>query len=274
MATNNFFKNKTVLITGASQGLGKALAIELVSMKADLILVDKSKEILNKTIQEITQANKKVGKLIAIAADLSTKEGCENAIRDIKKTSGMFDILINNAAILKPGKFSEKNPKDIIEIINTNLLSTMILTNLSLPILAGSKKPGIINICGFFGKVGVPYFSLYSAAEFGIAGFTESLQREYAGENLRIMGVYTAGLKTDMFKGMIDKMQKIGFIFENPEIVAKKIVTAYNEMKNDLVLGKKEKSLIFWNGVSKGSNDKKFKKIKTKLLNTVAAYEG
>ncbi len=274
MATNNFFKNKTVLITGASQGLGKALAMELVGMKADLILVDKTKEMVNKTIQEITQAKKKVGKIIGIPGDLSTKEGCENIIRDVKKTVGTFDILINNAAILKPGKFSEKNPKDIVEIINTNLLSTMILTNLSLPVLAGAKKPGIINISAFFGKVGVPYFSLYSASEAGIIGFTESLQKEYAGENLRIMGVYTAGLKTDMFKGMIDKMQKIGFVFENPEVVAQKIINAYNEMKDTLVLGKKEKSLIFWNGISKKSIDKKFRKIKTKLLNTVAAYEG
>lgn len=274
MATNNFFKNKTVLITGATQGLGKALAMELVNLKADLVLVDKNKEVLNKTIQEITQTKKKVGKIFGIAADLSTKEGCENVIRDAKKTVGTFDILINNAAILKPGKLSEKSTKDIIEIINTNLLSTILLTNLSLPILSASKKPGIINICAFFGKVGVPYFSLYSATEGGIAKFTESLQREYAGENLRIMGVYTAGLKTDMFKGMIDKLQKIGFVFENPEVVAQKIINAYNEMKDDLILGKKEKSLIFWNNISKKSNDKKFKKIKTKLLNTVVAYEG
>ena len=274
MTNNNFFKNKTVLITGASQGLGKALAMELVDLKADLVLIDKSKEMVSKVVQEITQTKKKIGKIFGIVADLSTKEGCENAIRDARKTVGTFDILINNAAILKPGKFSEKNLKDIVEIINTNLLSTMILTNLSLPILAGVKKPGIINICAFFGKVGVPYFSLYSAVEAGISGFTESLQREYSSENMRIMGVYTAGLKTDMFKGMIDKMQKIGFLFEAPEIVAKKIVNAYNEMKNDLVLGKKEKSLIFWNGVSKNSVDKKFKNIKTKLLNTVAAYEG
>ena len=136
------------------------------------------------------------------------------------------------------------------------------------------QSPGIINISGFFGKVGVPYFSLYSASEAGIIAFTESLQREYAGENLRIMGVYTAGLKTDMFKGIIDKMHKIGFIFENPELVAQKIINAYNEMKDTLVLGKKEKSLIFWNGISKKSVDKKFRKIKTKLLNSVVAYEG
>ncbi|MBP7551804.1 MAG: SDR family oxidoreductase [Spirochaetes bacterium] len=272
MAEVNLFKNKTVLITGGADGLGKALAIELALAKADVIVVDRSKDQINALINEISQMKKKCGKVTGVEGDVSSLKGCEEIIKNTKRINGSIDILINNAAALVPSKFEEQKTQDIQNMVNVNIMGTMNMTKLALPVLRSSKKPGLINISGFFGKVGVPYFSVYSATEFAITGFTESLQREFAGEPIRVMGVHTAGIKTNMFKGMIGKMTKMNFVFEAPEVVAKKIVTAYNEMKNDLVLGKNEKSLAFWNTASKNSVNNKFKKIKTKLLNAAANF--
>ena len=272
MANVNLFKNKTVLITGGGEGLGRALAIELALNKTDVIIVDRKKELLNGVIEEVAKSKKKVGRVLGVLGDISTLKGVEEVIKNVKKVTGSFDMLINNAAAMVPGKFDDQSIATIQSIIDTNVSGTIALTRLALPILRANKKPGIINICGFYGKVGVPYFSVYSASQFAIAGFTEALQRAYAGENIRVMGVYPAGLKSNLFKGMVTKLSKLNFVFDETTVVAKKIIESYNDLKNNLMLGKKEKSLAFWNTVNKESVSNKFKKIKTRLLNITANY--
>ncbi|HOV15241.1 MAG TPA: SDR family NAD(P)-dependent oxidoreductase, partial [Spirochaetota bacterium] len=200
---------------------------------------------------------------------MSTKEGCEFIIRDAKKIAGTFEILINNNSIFSAGKFEDEKPEVIKKIIDVNVTGTILLTKLSMSTLKSNKKPGIINICSFYGKVGMPYFSVYASTKFAIAGFTESLQREYQGEPLRIMGVYTSGIKGDSATQKVENMSKLGFTFEEPTEVAKKIVDGYNELQKEIVLGKKERGLIFWNVLRKKSVDESIKKIKPKILTSI-----
>ena len=169
-------------------------------------------------------------------------------------------------------KRGQASLKDIAKALNTNVTGTILVTKLAIPILKANKKPGIINICGFAGQVALPYFSVISASKYAINGFTESLQREYAGEQLRIMGVYPAGIKSEETENIMPKMEKLGFTFDDPKEIAKKIIEAYNEQRTELVFGKKERSLIFWNKISKKNVDNKVKKIKSKLLNAVVEF--
>jgi short-subunit dehydrogenase len=272
--TNNFFKNKIVVITGAGAGLGKALSIELALQKADVIMVGKKKEELLANIKEIEQLKKKTGRTFAVAGDASTKEGCDALFRDIKKVTGTFEILINNSSVFTAGKLEDAKAENIKKVFDTNVFGSIFLTKLAIPVLKSNKKPGIINIGSFAGKVSLPYFSVYAASQFAFNGFAESLQKEYAGEQLRIMNVYTAGIKDESLGEIDQKMEKLGFAYENPTEIAKKIVEAYNENRKDVVFGKKERGLIFWNAVSKKSVDEKFKKIKTKILNAIADFNG
>ncbi|OHD08417.1 MAG: hypothetical protein A2086_07665 [Spirochaetes bacterium GWD1_27_9] len=269
----NLFRNKVVVITGASKGLGKALAIELALSKADVVLVGRKKDSLIKIVKEIEQLKKKTGRLFVVSGDISTKEGCDLLIRDIKKASGNFDILINNASNFSIGKFEDEKVENIKKIIDTNVTGTITFTKLALPILKLSKKPGIINISGFAGKVALPYLSLFTATKFAITGFSEALQREYAGDSLKIMTVYPAGIKTETTQEFAPKFEKIGFTYDKPEDIANKIIEAYNSLRKELVLGKKERSLSFWNGFNKNSVDNKFKNLKQKISSIVAAIQ-
>jgi short-subunit dehydrogenase len=268
--TNSLFKNKIVVVTGGGTTFGKSLARELVFQKADVVLVGNKKEDLLKFIKELELVKKKIGRVFAVVGDMSTKEGCEAVLRDIKKVAGTFEILINNSCIMSAGKFEDVKLDEIKKVIDTNVTGTILLTKLALPIIRSNKKPGIINISTFEGKVGVPFFTTFSASQYAINGFTEALQREFAGDTLRIMSVTTAGIKTEENEGAAQKLGKIGFSYESPDEVSRKIIEAYNGLRKELVLGKKERGLIFWNSITKKSIDNKFKKIKTKILNAIA----
>jgi len=267
---NNFFKNRIAVITGGESPLSKALAIEIALLKGDVILVGNKKEELLKTIKEIDGLKKKTGRIFAVSGDLSTKEGCEAVLRDAKKIAGTFEILINNGSIFSAGKFEDEKIENIKKSIDVNVTGTMLLTKLSLSTLKSNKKPGIINICNFFGKIGLPYFSVYSATKFAIAGFTEALQKEYSGEGFKIMGVYAPTLKSELTDKREANLEKIGLFAETPEEVAKKIIEAYNELETEIVLGKKEKSLIFWKNLRKKSTENYFKKMKPKILSAIS----
>lgn len=266
----NLFRNKIVVITDGETSLGSALAIEVAKQKADVIIITQKKENLNDTIDQISKL-KKAGKAIPIVGDLTTKNGCDAAIALIKRAVGTIDILINNAAIINCGKFEDNKADQVTNMINKNVTGTILFTQLALPLLRNNKRPGIINIADSMGKVAFPYLSVYSATQFALTGFTQALQRELSGDKLRIMSVYTAGITDSMNEATEDKLKKLGFTYDNPEVVAGRIIETYNLEKNELVFGKKENSLAFWNTVLKSSVDNKFKKIRTKILNAISA---
>ncbi len=272
MAEVNFFKNKTVLITGGCSGLSRALGIQLILNKTDVVLIAKDKTEIASINEELANNKKKIGKFIGVIGDMTTAKGVEDLFRAIKRAAGKIDILVNNVADLIPGKFDEQTNDTIEAMINANITGTMLMTKICIPLLRDQKKPGIINIFSYFGRVAVPYFTTFTATQFAMAGFAEALQREYNSENFRIMNVCTAGLDCDMYKGLIGKMQKLNFVFDKPEEIAKYIIEGYNAKKKELVFGKQEKSMAFWGRASANSNDNKFKKIKTRLLNIIANF--
>jgi len=271
--TANFFKNKIVVVTGADSVLGTALTKELLLQKSDVVMVGTKKDELLKNIKEFENLNKKIGRAFAVTGDFSTKEGCENIMREIKRVASTFEILINNNSIFSAGKLEDAKADDIKKIIDINILGNILITKSAIPTLISNKKPGIINICSFEGKIGLPYFSLYSATQFAINGFTESLQREYSSEQLRIMGVCVAGIINDGKAAITSKLEKIGFVFEDPDEEAKKILEAFSGNRKELVLGKKERSLVFWNSISRKSIDLKIKKIKSRLLSVISGMD-
>jgi short-subunit dehydrogenase len=268
--TNSLFRNKIVVITGGNSDLSKSLAIQTASQKADVVLVGNKKDDLLKFIKSLEQIKKKMGRVTAVAADFSTKEGCDVAFRDIKKAAPTFEILINNSNDLIAKKFEDMKAEEIKKLIDQNLTGNIMLIKYALPVLRSNKKPGIINISSFHGKVAMPYFSVFAATQFAFNGFMESLKRELSGDQLRFLNVYISGIASDANEGLAQKMQKIGFRYDKPEPVAIKIVEAYNEMRKELVLGNKERGLIFWNGLMQSNVDGKLKNIKSKILNAVA----
>lgn len=270
----NLIRNKIVVITDGESALGEALARELAAAKGEVLIIGKDKDGLNKLVEDIAASKKKTGNVTPIIGDLSTRKGCEAVLSIIRRGVGTIDLLINNRSMFLGGKIDEEGGlNQFEEMINTNVLGYMLFTRLSIPLLRDNKKPGIINITSYRGKVALPYMTAFSASQFAQVGFTQALQREFAADRIKVMSVNTAGIKGDFDEETEKKFEKLGFSFDDPTAIAEKIVESYNLEKEELVFGKKEKSLGWWNTVSRKSVDSKLKKIRTKILNAIASAD-
>lgn len=189
--------NKTVLVTGSTDGLGRLLALNLAQSGANVIVHGRDIDKANKTLQELDEM-KKSGSHGFVICDLNEPEKVTGAFSRIEK----LDILINNAGVWEEGTTTEVLPERIMELVNVNLASYLLLTRLLLPRLEESEYGQVLNVISVAGyEVPSDYFhTYYSATKYGLQGFTEGLEKEYSGKNIRIMGYYPGGMDTGFFK--------------------------------------------------------------------------
>lgn len=183
--------NKTILITGSTDGLGKDLAITFAKMQANVIVHGRDEEKVQKVVKE-------VGAIKGIVCDFNKPETVTTAFSQITD----LDILINNTGVWSEGATVEVQPEKIIELGNVNLTSHMIVTRTLLPVLSSSQFGQVLNVVSVAG-IEIPfdyYHTIYSAVKFGMQGFSEALAKEYFNKNIRIMGFYPGGMETDLFK--------------------------------------------------------------------------
>lgn len=170
--------DKTVLLTGASGGIGVFIARALAREQATVVCVARSQAGLEQIRAEIEAVG---GKGIAIPFDISQVEELPLLIEQINQLVGSIDVLINNAALEKYGAFSTYSLADFQAIFSINLLAAMELTRLLLPSMLGRDSGHIVNIASLAGKKGAPYNSIYSASKAGLIMWTDAIRQELAG---------------------------------------------------------------------------------------------
>lgn len=189
-------KGKVALITGASKGIGRALAIEFASEGASVIINysndDKGAE---ETLERVKKVN---GYGIIIKGDISSFENCKIIVAKAIKAMGKIDILVNNAGISHIGLFMDITSVEINKVINTNLLGAMYLTNQVVKDMISKKSGNIINISSMWGEVGASCEVLYSAAKGGLNSFTKALAKEVAPSNIRVNAISPGVINTKM----------------------------------------------------------------------------
>lgn len=210
-------ENKSVLVTGSTDGLGRLLALELARQGANVIVHGRTAEKTDKIIQELNEINSS-GSYTSVVCDLNKPESISSAFTQVKK----LDILVNNAGIWQEGNTVEIPPEKIIEVMNVNLGAPMLITRTLLPILLKSSFSQILNTSSIAG-VTLPegyYHTIYTATKWGVQAFSEAMQKEYDGKNLRVMGYYPGGMNTKLFvKGGIDYKENESWMFDPQESV-------------------------------------------------------
>ena len=189
-------KDKRVLITGSTDGLGLSIAKELVKHKAHLIIHGRSEEKVEQTITEL----KKLGaeKVESFVCDLTQTEKIAATFSEIDS----LDALINNAGVWLEGNTADATPEKIIELTKVNTLAPLLITRTLLPRLLEADFGQLVNIVSVAG-VEIPsgyYHTIYTATKFAMQGFSEGLAKEFYGKNLRVMGFYPGGMRTGIFK--------------------------------------------------------------------------
>lgn len=195
---NNYFQNKVVLITGSSRGLGFTMAKELLKLKAKVIITARSIERL--TVSE--KMLKELGEVYAIPCDISDYEDSKNLIEKTITKFKKIDIIINNAGISMRGQFENLSKEVMDQMVQTNLLGQMYITNLSLPHLKKTNGQ-IIFISSIAGLLGLPNASAYCAAKFALKGLTESIRIEVSHYDIHVGIVYLGFTEHDHEKKLI-----------------------------------------------------------------------
>lgn len=243
-------KNKVVIITGASSGIGKALAFEFGNQGAKIVITGRNEENLRAATEELRQANIEV---TAISCDSSSEEQTNSMVQQTIHTYGQIDLLINNAGISMRSMFEQVNLNVLKQVMDINFWGTVYACHAALPYLKQTKG-GIIGISSIAGYRGLPVRTGYSASKFAMNGFLEALRTELLDTGVHVLtacpgftasNIRNASLISD---GSIagNSMREEGKMM-SAEDVAKEIRKAYEARKKTLVLTFQGKLTVFLN---------------------------
>lgn len=213
--------NKVTIVTGASDGLGKQIAMKLAKEGVSLALVARDSKKLKAVIQEV----KKLGspKACSYQCDIRHLDQIKSTVNKIISDFGKIDILINCAGIWqKLNALEDISEETVNDVIQTNLTGLIQITRLVLPHLKKQKESAMINISSRSGVTVQEHQSVYTASKWGVTGFTEELKIELKGTGVRVAGIYQGGVNTEMFRKSGEKFNQDYFI--KPEDLAEVIV--------------------------------------------------
>lgn len=217
-------KGKNVIVTGATRGIGKEIALTLAQNGANIAINYRN---YNDEIVELINALKEFGAdVLAIKCDVSKSNEVENFVSEIKNHFSSIDILVNNAGITKDGLILRMKDQDFDDVLNVNLKGTFNTIKFVSQVMFKQKHGKIVNISSVVGLIGNAGQSNYSASKAGVIGFSKSVAKELASRNININVVAPGYIDTDMTKSLPDRvkeeilksipMKKIG----NPKEVA------------------------------------------------------
>lgn len=196
MSNNNLwssYKGKTVLITGASSGIGLSLTKQLALKGAELILVARSQEVLEQTAQNIRD---KGGKAHVIAEDLSQSGSAEKVYEQVNELGLSIDLLINNAGYGRWGDFDEFEFSDYEQMIQLNITTLTELCKLFMRDMLARRQGGVINTSSTGGLGPVPYSAVYAATKAYVLNFSEALTYEYQAKGIQVMALCPGGTES------------------------------------------------------------------------------
>lgn len=239
----------TVLITGASQGIGKATALLFAHKGYDLVLAARQVDRLEAVASVIHSLGRSA---LAVPTDVRDPDQVNTLIDKALDYYGAIDVLINNAGIFLLGTVEECSLNDWHQIIDTNLWGYIHTINALLPHFLEQGTGTIVNVGSIGGKIPIPYQIPYTASKYAVTGLTEALHAELAPKGIHVCGVHPNFIKTSILERTIfrgkdeqdaqarhDLVEKAvnSPVLENPEKVAKAIWDAVNYQKSDVLVG-------------------------------------
>lgn len=198
--------DKCALITGATRGIGKQIAITLAKQGYNIALnYRKENEELENTKKEIEEIGVQV---LAVKGDVANFEDCEKFVKQTIERFEQIDVLVNNAGITKDMLLMRMKKEDFEQVIDTNLVGTFNVTKNVVPYMMKARSGRIINISSVVGISGNAGQTNYSASKAGIIGFTKSLAKEIASRNIFVNAVAPGFIETNMTDVLKDDVKQ------------------------------------------------------------------
>jgi len=189
-------KDKVAIITGSSQGIGKAIAIAFAQKGVKVVLNGRNVDKLSQTKLELFEQGYEV---LAVQADVGNYEECENLVEQAVNHYGQIDILINNAGIAMEGSIAETSPEVFENVFHTNIMGVLFPTKVALPHLKKTKG-SVVFTGSIAGYMGLPNYSAYSASKMSLTAIVQSLKIELAGTGVHVGINYVGFAENDKDK--------------------------------------------------------------------------
>lgn len=241
----------TALLTGAGGGIGAAMARALADAGVRLLLVGRTAAPLQTLATELGGAHQ------VLVADLATEDGRDSVQRYCAALPDGLDILVNNAGISDFGAFETQPPARLQELIGTNLLAPMALTQALLPALRRAPRGLIVNVGSAFGAIGHPGFAAYCAGKFGLRGFSEALRRELADSTVGVLYLAPRATATAINSTRVLELNAaLGNRVDPPEVVAQALLQQLRRERPRHTVGRPERLFVRLNALLPGLLDR------------------
>lgn len=199
-------KDKNVIITGATRGIGREIALTLAKNGANIAINYRN---FNSELEALINEIKSFGvDVLAIKCDVSVSDDVDNFVKEVKSHFKTIDVLVNNAGITKDGLILRMKEEDFDDVLDVNLKGTFNTTKFVSSIMVRQKCGKIINISSVVGITGNSGQCNYAASKAGVIGFSKSVARELSSRNINVNVIAPGYINTDMTKNLPDKIKE------------------------------------------------------------------
>jgi len=245
MGQRRSISGSRILITGASQGIGRALAEEAARRGGLVLAAARSEQLLRELAQQVKAVG---GTLETVQADVTSAEDRQRMVDAARRCFGGLDILVNNAGIGATGHFCEMDPRLLRQIMEVNFFGLTETTRVFLPLLKQGKCPAIVNISSIAGKRGIPARSEYAASKFAVEGFSEALRAELSKDGIDVLVVCPGLTQTNFSHNMLAQKARVQLDHlrgMTSEQVAMATLRAIERGKHETLLTLQGKLMVF-----------------------------
>ena len=213
---------KIAIVTGATRGIGKAIAIELLKAGVFTALCSKSRRSVDSLEAEISSF---AGNFITSSIDISVEDEIRRFISSVGKEKGRIDILINNAGVVYTAPVEKTGIEQWDEMMAVNARGTFLMVKHALPLM--SRGSHIVNIGSNASKKGFPGWAAYCASKFAVLGFTNSLREELRDRGIKVSAVLPGPTRTDIWDSLDGEWDRTRMM--SPEVTAKTVLSVINQ---------------------------------------------
>ncbi|MEK9969403.1 MAG: SDR family oxidoreductase [Ferrovibrio sp.] len=232
-------EERSIVITGAGSGIGRALALAAAERGARVTLVGRRIEALQETAAMLSEG----ARWQLVSADVTSPEGRGAVAESCRKTG--VDVLINNAGIVTSVLLARLDDADLVQVMSTNVIAPIALIRDLLPALKMSDRPRIVNIGSVFGDIGHPFFATYCASKFALRGLSDALRRELAADGIAVTYAAPRATRTAAADGFHELVAPFAMTLDDPTAVAEMIMGGI-EAEADTIYPRGPERLFVW----------------------------
>ena len=259
------FKGQVVVVTGGGRGIGRATALEFAAEGATVVLAGRRMDALRTTAAEVGDAG---GKAMVVRCDVVIEEQLRALVDRAIKKYGKIDVLVNNAGVVTGGRLDEIDPDDIRRMVEVNIWAPLRLTQLALPHMRGAGRGTIVNISSLAGRMGVPFYSTYSASKYALRGFSEALRRELRPDGIHVVAVFPGGTATDMIENI--EFDRFGLGVATAQQVGRAVLRGVRWHQPEVFIGIGESVMARWNDMMPAAVDYGVDVVRDRMREAVA----